>query len=84
MSKCKVRNEWSLEDENASMEKSFEIDQLNNDKNITVALSKQSEEMLSSNSEMCGIPQCEEVNVLRKELSFLSKERDGLLTRIKE
>ncbi|XP_034226435.1 kinesin-like protein KIN-7O isoform X2 [Prunus dulcis] len=67
-----------------SMEKSFEIDQVNNDKNITGALSKRSEEMLSSNSEMCGIHQCEEVNMLRKELSFLSKEREGLLTQIRE
>ncbi|KAL6272660.1 hypothetical protein ACE6H2_023352 [Prunus campanulata] len=67
-----------------SMEKSFEIDQVNNDENITGALSKRSEEMLSSNSEMCGIHQCEEVNMLRKELSFLSKEREGLFIRIRE
>ncbi|KAM1751067.1 hypothetical protein FF1_009178 [Malus domestica] len=72
-----------------SVEKSFGIDQLNNDDNTDHFLSKQSQDVwyapvLISNLETCGIHDCEEVNVLQKELRCLSKEREGLLIRLKE
>ncbi|KAB2608366.1 centromere-associated protein E [Pyrus ussuriensis x Pyrus communis] len=67
-----------------NVEKSLGIDQLNSGESIDDILSKQSQEMLSSNWGTCGINDCEEVNVLRKELSCLSKEREGLLIQIKE
>ncbi|KAM1079722.1 hypothetical protein TB2_014129 [Malus domestica] len=67
-----------------SVEKPLGIDQLNSGESIDDILSKESQELLSSNLGTCGINDYEEVNVLRKELSCLSKEREGLLIQIKE
>ncbi|KAM4079934.1 hypothetical protein ACJW30_09G152800 [Castanea mollissima] len=76
--------EW---EKKCSMEKSLEIDQLKNGLKLANIESIQSQEMLKSDSEILSLEQnCvqEDVQMLKKELSCLNKEREYLLIRIKE
>ncbi|XP_075637404.1 kinesin-like protein KIN-7O isoform X3 [Castanea sativa] len=76
--------EW---EKKCSIEKSLEIDQLKNGLKLANIESIQSQEMLKSDSEILSLEQnCvqEDVQMLKKELSCLNKEREYLLIRIKE
>ncbi|GLT88112.1 hypothetical protein SLE2022_061510 [Rubroshorea leprosula] len=69
-----------------SMQKSLEIDRLKNELKMG-AESKEMQEMLKSNSEKLSLElhhAQEKVDSLQQELSFIKRERDDLLVRIRE
>ncbi|XP_041024589.1 kinesin-like protein KIN-7O isoform X2 [Juglans microcarpa x Juglans regia] len=75
-----------VREKQCSMEKSFEIDELKFVKKVDNVESEQSQEMLQSNSEMLSLEHNAygDVQMLKRELSFLYKEREDLLIQIRE
>ncbi|XP_035544828.1 kinesin-like protein KIN-7O isoform X3 [Juglans regia] len=75
-----------VREKQCSMEKSFEIDELKFVKKVDNVESEQSQEILQSNSEMLSLEHNAygDVQMLKRELSFLYKEREDLLIQIRE
>ncbi|KAL1193950.1 Kinesin-like protein KIN-7O [Cardamine amara subsp. amara] len=83
--RCSEEN--AEQEKQCSMEKSLEIDRLNNELRSADAVSKQSQEVLKSDIDtlktevQCA---CEMLDTLQRELDYVTSERHGLLARIEE
>ncbi|XP_042943468.1 kinesin-like protein KIN-7O isoform X5 [Carya illinoinensis] len=76
----------AVREKQCSMEKSLEMDELKFGKKVDNVESEQSQEMLKSNSDMLSLDHNAygDLQMLKRELSFLYKERVDLLIQIRE
>ncbi|KAF5747946.1 centromere-associated protein E isoform X1 [Tripterygium wilfordii] len=74
-------------DRKSSVEKSLEIDRLKNEQKMADGEGREAQDMLKSNVQTLSFQlhqSQEEADILRKELSFLSEERENLLAQVRE